>query len=77
MVPIGYEHVLITNNLVGGEGAGFGNLEIVVNGGRVTSHVHTISKEQYRHFWHFFFHERLQLKVFFFRLSSYKERQKR
>ncbi len=29
---------------VEGEGAGFGNLEIVVNGGRVTSHVHTVSK---------------------------------
>ena len=48
MVPIGFELVLITNCLVGGEGAGFGNLEIVVNGGRVTSHVHTISKEQCR-----------------------------
>ena len=34
--------------LVGGSGAGFGNLEIVVNGGRVTSHVHTISKEQFQ-----------------------------
>ena len=34
--------------LVDGRGAGFGNLEIIVNGGRVTSHVHTISKEQFK-----------------------------
>ena len=33
---------------VDGKGAGFGNLEIIVNGGRVTSHVHTISKEQFQ-----------------------------
>merc|ERR1711892_1148666 len=33
---------------IDGKGAGFGNLEIVVNGGRVTSHVHTISKEQFQ-----------------------------
>ena len=33
---------------VDGRGAGFGNLEIIVNGGRVTSHVHTISKEQFK-----------------------------
>ena len=31
-----------------GRGAGFGNLEIIVNGGRVTSHVHTRSKEQFQ-----------------------------
>ena len=31
-----------------GRGAGFGNLEIIVNGGRVTSHVHTMSKEQFQ-----------------------------
>merc|ERR550532_997592 len=33
---------------IDGRGAGFGNLEIIVNGGRVTSHVHTISKEQFK-----------------------------
>jgi len=33
---------------IDGKGAGFGNLEIIVNGGRVTSHVHTISKEQFQ-----------------------------
>merc|ERR1719490_45022 len=31
-----------------GKGAGFGNLEIIVNGGRVTSHVHTISNEKFQ-----------------------------
>ena len=33
---------------VEGKGAGFGNLEIIVNGGRVTSHVHTISNEKFQ-----------------------------
>ena len=33
---------------VDGKGAGFGNLEIIVNGGRVTSHVHTISNEKFQ-----------------------------
>merc|ERR1719225_955746 len=33
---------------IDGKGAGFGNLEIIVNGGRVTSHVHTISNEKFQ-----------------------------
>ena len=33
---------------VDGRGAGFGNLEIVVNGGRVSSHVSALSAESER-----------------------------
>ena len=32
--------------LVDGHGAGFGNLEIIVNGGKVTSHVSTVEPQK-------------------------------
>ena len=32
--------------IVDGNGAGFGNLEIIVNGGRVTSHVSTVEPQK-------------------------------
>ena len=34
------------NVLVDGNGAGFGNLEIIVNGGKVTSHVSTVEPQK-------------------------------
>merc|ERR1711892_1519234 len=46
-LPQGYIGLPVEFDIDGKE-AGFGNLEIVVNGGRVTSHVHTISKEQFQ-----------------------------
>lgn len=33
--------------VVDGTGAGFGNLEVIVQGGRVSSHVSTVSKEKF------------------------------
>ena len=49
LLPVWLEPLVILFSLsVDGRGAGFGNLEIIVNGGRVTSHVHTISKEQFK-----------------------------
>ena len=38
--------ILYISCLVDSNGAGFGNLEIIVNGGRVTSHVSTVEPQK-------------------------------